>query len=80
MFKKNKKEPVQVDSSDSREGIIPVYFGGQQIGEVIHLKAKEIGGLEHLEFWLKLAFGSGIESQLREVIMTQGIYLGKPPE
>jgi len=79
MFGKDKKETV-VDDSDSREGVIPVFFGGQQIGEVIHLKAKEIGGLEHLEFWLKLTFGSGIERQLREVIMTQGIYLGKPPE
>lgn len=79
MFGK-KKPPTQVDESDSQEVVVPVFFGGQQIGEVIHIKAKEIGGLDHLELWLRLTFGSGLEQQMRDVIMTQGIYLGKPPE
>ncbi len=80
MFGKKKKSNNPLDISDSQEVVIPVYFGGQQIGEVIHIKAKEIGGLDHLEFWVKLAFGAGLESQLRDVIVRQGIYLGKPPE
>ncbi len=76
--KKIYKDPLDVE--DAQEAVIPVYFGGQQIGEVIHIKAKEIGGLDHLEFWIKLAFGAGLEGQLRDVIVKQGIYLGKPPE
>jgi len=79
MFGKNKKK-VPVDTSDKQEVVIPVFFGGQQIGEVIHIKAKEIGGLDHLEIWLKLTFGSGLESQMRDVLINQGLYLGKPPE
>jgi len=75
-----KKEKKVVDTSDSKSIAIPVFYGGQQIGEVIHIKAKEIGGLDHLEFWVKLAFGSGFESQLRDVLETQGLYIGKPPE
>ncbi len=73
-----KKPPVQVDKSDSQQVIVPVFFGGQQIGEVIHIKAKEIGGLDHLEIWVKLTFGSGLEQQLRDVMVAQGIYFGKP--
>lgn len=80
MFGKKEQVPVPVDTSDVQEAVIPVFYGGQQIGEVIHVKAKEIGGLDHIEFWVKLTFGSGLESQLRDVIVTQGIYLGKPPE
>ncbi len=79
MFGK-KKVPVQVDTSDKQEAIIPVFYGGQQIGEVIHVKAKEIGGLDHIEIWLKLTFGSGLEPQMRDVLIAQGLYLGKPPE
>jgi len=79
MFGKNKKK-VSVDASDAQKVVIPVFFGGQQIGEVIHIKAKEIGGLDHLEIWLKLTFGSGLESQMRDVLINQGLYLGKPPE
>lgn len=79
MFGK-KKPPVEVDTSDAHQAVIPVYYGGQQIGEVIHIKAKEIGGLDHIEIWLKLTFGSGLESQMRDVLVTQGLYLGKPPE
>ena len=78
MFGRKKK--IKVDVSDAEQVVIPVFYGGQQIGEVIHMKAKEIGGLTHLEFWLQLTFGSGIEKQLRDVIVAQGIYLGKPPE
>ena len=79
MFGRKKKSKVKlVDASDAVEAVIPVFYGGQQIGEVIHLKSKEIGGLEHLEVWLKLTFGSGIDNQIRDVITTQGIYLGKP--
>ncbi len=73
-----KKPPVQVDASDSQQAVIPVFFGGQQIGEVIHIKAKEIGGLDHLEIWCRLTFGSGLEQQLRDVMVKQGIYFGKP--
>jgi len=80
MFGRKKKKPNPVDDSDSRSVVIPVYFGGQQIGEVIHVKAKEIGGLDHLEIWLKLTFGSGLESHMRDVLVTQGLYIGKPPE
>ena len=79
MFSK-KKEKIPVDISDVEKAVIPVYFGGQQIGEVIHVKAKEIGGLDHLEIWIKLAFGSGLEPQMRDVLINQGLYLGKPPE
>ncbi len=79
MFGKNKKK-VSVDASDAQKVVIPVFFGGQQIGEVIHIKAKEIGGLDHLEIWLKLTFGAGLESQMRDVLISQGLYLGKPPE
>ncbi len=79
MFGKDKKKAV-VDTSDAQQVVIPVFYGGQQVGEVIHMKAKEIGGLDHLEFWVQLTFGSGIEKQLKDVIVTQGIYLGKPPE
>ena len=79
MFGK-KKPPVEVDTSDAQQAVIPVYYGGQQIGEVIHIKAKEIGGLDHIEIWLKLTFGSGLESQMRDVLIAQGLYLGKPPE
>ncbi len=79
MFGKNKKK-VPVDASDVEKVVIPVFFGGQQIGEVIHVKAKEIGGLDHLEIWIKLAFGSGLEPQMRDVLINQGLYLGKPPE
>lgn len=79
MFGRGKKK-VEVDVSEAQQVVIPVFFGGQQIGEVIHMKAKEIHGLDHLEFWVQLTFGSGIEKQLRDVIVTQGIYLGKPPE
>lgn len=79
MFGK-KKEKVPVDVSDAKDLDIPVYYGSQQIGEVIHVKAKEIGGLDHLEIWLKLAFGSGFEVQLRDVLTTQGLYIGRPPE
>ena len=79
MFGKNKKK-VPVDTSDAQKAVIPVYFGGQQIGEVIHIKAKEIGGLDHLEIWLKLTFGAGLESQMRDVLINQGLYLGKPTE
>ena len=75
-----KKPPVEVDVSDAQQVVIPVFFGGQQIGEVIHIKAKEIGGLDHLEFWVRLTFGSGLEQQLRDVMVKQGIYFGKPPE
>jgi len=75
-----KKKHIPVDDTDSQKAVIPVFFGGQQIGEVIHIKAKEIGGLDHLEIWLKLTFGSGLESQMRDVLITQGLYLGKPPE
>lgn len=80
MFGRKKKEKTVVDTSDSRSVAIPVFYGGQQIGEVIHVKAKEIGGLDHLEIWLKLAFGSGFESQMRDVLSTQGLYIGKPVE
>jgi len=80
MFGKKNKPHVNVDATDAVEDMIPVYFGGQQIGEVIHLKAKEINGLDHLEFWVRLTFGSGIEPQLRDVVLNQGIYFGKPPE
>ena len=76
--KKIYKDPLDVE--DAQEAVVPVFFGGQQIGEVIHIKAKEIGGLDHIEIWLKLAFGSGLEPQMRDVIVKQGIYLGKPPE
>ena len=79
MFGKNKKK-VSVDTSDDQKVVIPVFFGGQQIGEVIHIKANEIGGLDHLEIWLKLTFGAGLESQMRDVLISQGLYLGKPPE
>jgi len=79
MFGRKKKQ-VPVDASDSRDVDIPVYFGGQQIGEVIHVKAKEIGGLDHLEIWLKLTFGSGLESHMRDVLVKQGLFIGKPPE
>ncbi len=79
MFGKKKKQ-APVDSSDAKKVVIPVFYGGQQIGEVIHIKAKEIGGLDHLEIWLKLTFGSGLEPQMRDVLITQGLYLGKPPE
>ena len=79
MFGKGKKK-INVDTSESEQVVIPVFYGGQQVGEVIHMKAKEIGGLAHLEFWVQLTFGSGIEKQLRDVIVNQGIYLGKPPE
>ena len=78
MFKK--KPSTSVDIKDVEKISIPVFFGGQQIGEVIHLKAKEIAGLEHLEVWIQLTFGSGIESQLKDIIINQGIYLGRPPE
>lgn len=74
-----KKTPVQVDASDAQQAVIPVFYGGQQIGEVIHIKAKEIGGLDHIEIWLKLTFGSGLESGMRDVLIKQGLYLGKPP-
>lgn len=80
MFGRKNKGKNNLDVSDAQEAVIPVYFGGQQIGEVIHIKAKEIGGLDHLEIWLKLTFGSGLESQMRDVLITQGLYLGKPPE
>lgn len=75
-----KKPPVEVDASDVQQVVIPVFFGGQQIGEVLHIKAKEIGGLDHLEIWVRLTFGSGLEQQLRDVMVKQGIYFGKPPE
>lgn len=75
-----KKKPVPIDVSDAKSAVIPVYFGGQQIGEVIHVKAKEIGGLDHLEIWLKLTFGSGLEPHMRDVLVTQGLFIGKPPE
>ena len=74
------KKKIKVDTSDAEKAVIPVFYGGQQIGEVIHMKAKEIGGLDHLEFWVQLTFGAGIEKQLKDVIMAQGIYFGKPPE
>jgi len=77
LFGRKKKENP-VDVSDSRSVVIPVFYGGQQIGEVIHIKAKEIGGLDHLEIWLKLTFGAGFESQMRDVLSTQGLYIGKP--
>jgi len=80
MFGKKKNKYVQINSEEAKEVTIPVYFGGQQVGEVIHLKAKEINGLDHLEFWIRLTFGSGLETQMRDVIISQGIYLGKPPE
>jgi len=80
LFGRKKKEKTPVDVSDSRSAVIPVYYGGQQIGECIHVKAKEIGGLDHVELWLKFAFGSGFESQMRDVLTTQGLYIGKPPE
>ena len=79
MFGKKKKKNV-VDTSDNRSVTIPVFYGGQQIGEVIHVKAKEIGGLDHVELWLKFAFGAGFESQMRDVLSTQGLYIGKPVE
>ncbi len=79
MFGRRKKK-INVDTSDAEQAVIPVFYGGQQIGEVIHMKAKEIGGLDHLEFWVQLTFGAGIEKQLKDVIVAQGIYLGKPPE
>ena len=75
-----KKEKKDVDTSDAVSMVIPVFYGGQQIGEVIHVKAKEIGGLDHVELWLKFAFGAGFESQMRDVLSTQGLYIGKPPE
>lgn len=79
MFGRDKKK-AEVDVSEAQRAVIPVFYGGQQIGEVIHIKAKEIGGLDHLEIWTQFTFGSGIEKQLIEVIKSQGIYLGKPPE
>jgi len=78
MFGRKKKTKNELDISDAQKVVVPVWFGGQQIGEVIHVKAKEIGGLDHVEIWLKLAFGSGLEQQMRDVIVKQGIYLGKP--
>jgi len=78
MFGRKKKTKNELDTSDAQKVSVPVFFGGQQIGEVIHVKAKEIGGLDHVEIWLKLAFGSGLEPQMRDVIVKQGIYLGKP--
>ncbi len=78
MFGRKKKTKNELDTSDTQKVSVPVFFGGQQIGEVIHVKAKEIGGLDHVEIWLKLAFGSGLEPQMRDVIVKQGIYLGKP--
>ncbi len=78
MFGRKKKTKNELDISDVHKVSVPVWFGGQQIGEVIHVKAKEIGGLDHVEIWLKLAFGSGLEPQMRDVIVKQGIYLGKP--
>jgi len=78
MFGRKKKTKNELDISDAQKVVVPVWFGGQQIGELIHVKAKEIGGLDHVEIWLKLAFGSGLEQQMRDVIVKQGIYLGKP--
>jgi len=74
MFGKKKR----VDNSDSVDAEPSVFFGGVEIGNVIRVKGKEIQGQEHLELWIKLKVGAGIDRQLREVLTTQGIYIGKP--
>ncbi len=74
MFGKKKK----ADNSDSVDAEPPVFFGGVEIGNIIRVKGKEIQGQEHLEFWIKLKVGAGIDRQLREVLTTQGLYIGKP--
>jgi len=75
----HKKNVAVVDNSEAIKDTIPVFFGGQQIGEVIRVKAKEIGGLSHFELILKLTFGSGLELQIRDVLIAQGLYIGEPP-
>ncbi len=74
MFKKKNKP----DYSDSMEAEPTVYFGGIEIGKVMRVKGKEIQGQEHLEFWIKLNVGAGIDKQMREVLTTQGLYIGRP--
>lgn len=78
MFGK-KKQPKIIDDSDVVKASIPIFFGDQQIGEVARIITKEVGGLAHLEFWLHLTFGSGIIPQIRDVLIKQGLYIGRPP-
>lgn len=74
--KKKVEEIVVVNDANFEEFSIPVYFNGDIIGEVLRVKGKEIGGLDHLEFLIRIALGSGIEGMLLEVIKKQGIHLG----
>ncbi len=73
-FGKKKK----VDNSDSVDAEPSVFFGGIEIGKILRVKGKEIQGQEHVEFLIRLNVGAGIDRQLREVLTTQGLYIGKP--
>ena len=74
--KKKVEEIIVVNDANYEEFSIPVYFNGDVIGEVLRVKGKEIGGLDHLEFLIRIGLGSGVESMLLEVIKKQGIHLG----
>lgn len=74
--KKKVEELVVANDANAEEFAIPVYFNGDTIGEVLRVKGKEIGGLDHLELIIRLGLGSGAEKLLLEVIKKQGIHLG----
>lgn len=74
--RKKVEEVVVVNDANYEEFSIPVYFNGDVIGEVLRVKGKEIGGLDHLEFLIRIGLGSGAEGMLLEVIKKQGIHLG----
>lgn len=75
--KKKVEETVVANNTGGDEFAIPVYFNGDAIGEVLRVKGKEIGGLDHLELIIRLGLGGGAEKLLLEVIKKQGITFGK---
>ncbi len=76
-FGKKKEKEMIVDSNSTRAEV-PVWMGGVEIGKLIRVKGKEIQGQDHLEFWIELTVGAGIENQMKDVLMKQGLFIGRP--